>query len=101
MKLEKQVCTLEQAKRLKELGVEQKGLYSWAYSGLNDKWDISSLCVEALDIIQATNFPTLHPTKRPQFYSAFTAANSYSYLLIYLLENGIITPEEVNARLKD
>lgn len=29
MKLEKQVCTLEQAKRLKELGIEQQSHFTW------------------------------------------------------------------------
>ena len=29
MKLQDQVCTLEQSKRLKELGIDQQGLYEW------------------------------------------------------------------------
>lgn len=33
MKLQDQVCTLEQAKRLKELGVKQEGLFSYVHEG--------------------------------------------------------------------
>lgn len=36
MKLQDQVCTLEQAKKLKELGVSQTGRYSWF--GFEDKY---------------------------------------------------------------
>lgn len=36
MKLEDQVCSLELAKKLKELGVKQEGLFSWYYLGLSD-----------------------------------------------------------------
>ncbi len=35
MKLKDQVCSLEFAKKLKELGVEQKSLYCWS----NAEWD--------------------------------------------------------------
>lgn len=37
MKLEKQVCTLEQATRLKELGVEQNGYHAYAHHVVNTK----------------------------------------------------------------
>jgi hypothetical protein len=36
MKLEKQVCTVDQARRLSELGIVQEGCYSW---GCNDEFD--------------------------------------------------------------
>ena len=32
MKLENQVCTFEQAKKLKELGIEQKTLFQWKHN---------------------------------------------------------------------
>jgi hypothetical protein len=35
MNLDQQVCSLDLAKRLKELGVKQDGLFSWQF-GLND-----------------------------------------------------------------
>lgn len=35
MKLENQVCTLEQAKRLKELGVKQQANFYWECHGVN------------------------------------------------------------------
>jgi hypothetical protein len=42
MKLEKQVCSLELAKKLKELGVEQDSLFKWERSCSNglDGWNV-------------------------------------------------------------
>ena len=39
MELEKQVCSLESSKRLKELGVPQKSLFKWRLA-TDDKWYI-------------------------------------------------------------
>lgn len=36
MKLENQVCSLELAKRLKELGVKQDGVWSWKWENINE-----------------------------------------------------------------
>lgn len=41
MKLSDQVCTLDQAKRLKELGINQEAYFSWFYA--TDRDDIPSL----------------------------------------------------------
>lgn len=40
MKLENQVCSLESAKKLKELGVEQNSLLYWEYCNRFNKWQI-------------------------------------------------------------
>lgn len=40
MKLEDQICCLEYAKRLKELGVKQESLLVWAYSTVTMSHDI-------------------------------------------------------------
>lgn len=36
MKLENQVCSLEQAKRLKQLGIEQVGVFAWCPDGADE-----------------------------------------------------------------
>lgn len=61
MELKDQVCTLEQAKRLKELGVGQDGYFSWA-----------SDIVHGV-IIRPIRAYTINSTDRP-FYAAFTAS---------------------------
>lgn len=76
MKLENQVCTLEQARQLKGFGIIQKGMYSWMYDTLNERWDISGLQVEALDIIAKTN------KMSREFYSAFTVSELATMLPI-------------------
>lgn len=59
MKLEQQVCSLESAKRLKELGVKQESLYNW---------------LEADDGARLMKNPTLDTYKYFDQYSAFTVA---------------------------
>lgn len=56
MQLEKQVCSLELAKKLKELGVEQDSYFSWIYVSHDQEWK----CGDAIN-------------DRP-FVSAFTVA---------------------------
>lgn len=53
MKLENQVCSLELAKKLKELGVKQDGFFSWDMAG--------GICLSKAGIDD-------------RFYSAFTAS---------------------------
>jgi hypothetical protein len=38
--LEKQVCSLKWAKRLREIGIRQDTYYQWIYDYKNDSWDI-------------------------------------------------------------
>lgn len=41
MKLSDQVCTREQAQRLKELGVDGDSLFAWEQSGLPGEWRVT------------------------------------------------------------
>lgn len=71
MKLENQVISIEQAKRIKELGVIQNGLFSWAFDLLNYRWQLSNHNVEALELIKAAN---KRADSGSGFYSAFTVS---------------------------
>lgn len=65
MKLEDQVCSLELAKKLKELGVTQKSLFHY-WSRDNDYWSIV--------------YGQLFNKNNPDAYSAFTVAELLSLL---------------------
>ncbi len=39
--LEKQVCTLKWAQRLKEIGVRQDTFFHWVYDKKNERWDVA------------------------------------------------------------
>ena len=60
MRLEDQVCSLELAKRLKELGVKQEAAFHWRYSDLLEEWSLFR--------------PTKDVTSSKPFYAAFTVA---------------------------
>ena len=146
MKLENQVCTLEQAKRLKELGVSrinkddgESGFY-WVSDNEvlmfhKDDGFPSSKYIRAFSVAELgvaliidddihftdgrynehlgcweshlekrnpdteeleTPFLLIHEARQ----EAETEAEARADLLIYLIENGITTSEEVNKRLK-
>lgn len=64
MKLEKQVCSLKQAKILKELGIEQKSLFYWKQN------EIQTVVTESkMKEWIAKYLPTIN-----DYYSAFTAS---------------------------
>ena len=65
MKIEQQVCTLEQAKRLKELGVEQKVLY---------QWKVNDVQTVVIDTPMAMWIERYVPPVGNTFYAAFTVA---------------------------
>lgn len=65
MKLEQQVCTLEQAKKLKELGVEQKVLY---------QWKVNDVQTVVIDTPMAMWIERYVPPVGNAFYAAFTVA---------------------------
>lgn len=142
MKLENQVCTLEQAKRLKELGVAQDGIFSHVdniskvgYEGIRLTKQTSSyrakgqlidsgvikyfvaFTVAELGVMLPINIITARQ-KHTDTYACIalengssdvdyskdiqhkeTEAKARAAMLIYLLENGHTTAEEVNQRL--
>lgn len=137
MKLEQQVVTLEQAKRLKELGVFENAFASWVFDPLNERWDLSKLNVEQLQLVNPDKeaYPAFTVAELgvmlPDLYISGYASNktatcchykeadkqrnvkevekwqgkgnteaeARAAMLIYLLENGHTTAEEVNQRL--
>jgi len=108
MKIEEQVCSLELAKKLKELGVAQESLFKW-HSKIDEKGNLSHT-----EIIY-------YPAKQmKQDYSAFTCAElgelipkSYGLPAYYSNEGwvylegidasdikSIVSDTEANARVK-
>lgn len=149
MKLEHQCCTVEQAKRLKELGVAQNSYFCYAHTVKKVHWSFNGETTEWEP--EYNEIPILAETSSAQFdglpqYCAFTVAelgeaiklhglytsintvslgwavhhvNGYTDfdfprgdsnsreteaearadILIHLLENKLISAEEVNQRL--
>lgn len=137
MKIENQCCSLEQAKRLKELGVEQKSFFWW--NKTNSQKDGEHKFIEAADAHDYTirwkkpeqygsdwqmfsafsgselgaitdfEFSTWRNGQNKWVISRHDAFDKWMYgdteaecranLLIHLLENNLITSEEVNKRL--
>lgn len=122
MKIQDQVCTLEQAKRLRELGVRQESLFYHTHS---EKWGVmprksidfsgnpsSAFTVAELGVMLGTEEWSTNYKKQNIFYwdaelfalpfGAYqTEAEARAAMLIHQLENKLITPEQVNARLCD
>jgi hypothetical protein len=141
MKIENQVCSLEQAKRLKELGVVQKSYFQWndtkhaepyinnsVFGESHPPIEFSAFTVAELGVmlyepekdwlgLLGNNIIGFHCSyihedemfgeekslcsfpneKDPNFLP--TEAQARAEMLIHLLENDIITSEEVNKRL--
>jgi hypothetical protein len=113
MKLEQQVCSLELAKRLKELGVKQDGvtyfmdgeLYFPGNLGVlkkrTDREVIAAFTVAELGEMFPQNFGTRYDGQGWSVYdgngkyvagmSADTEADARATMLIYLIENKLIT----------
>lgn len=69
MKLENQVCTLEQAKKLKELGIVQDSLFMWWES---ESWNIERGVYFSSTLHRSTD--TINNRTMVQSFSAFTVA---------------------------
>lgn len=121
MKLEDQVCSLDLAKRIKELGVKQESCFWWVQSQINNKWVIEREELAKLDIFgesavsaftvaelgelakgflythKITNTWVCYTSKIPMiiatkiFIEDDNEANSRGKMLVYLLENKLIT----------
>lgn len=125
----KQVCTVAQSKRLKELGVNIRPLFWWKYEGSDDagpkyildlfEGDYPAYTVAELGEMLPSEYGTLpdeYPEKNKRIYYAVrssilgsytphllidysTEAEARADLLIHLIEQGIVIPEQVNQRL--
>jgi hypothetical protein len=120
MELEKQVCSLELAKRLKELGVKQEAQFYW-FHDVNGFWqldytgghstpdDIAAFTVAELgEMLKWTKYHSVfglwmgkeewavghQDPDAEQFIAAVhadTEADARAKMLIYLIENKLIT----------
>ncbi len=73
MELENQVCSLELAKKLKELGVKQESLFYWFPFGEGIReWQVTKRILDK-DAIKGWKYHEKH-NKEFSFYSAFTVA---------------------------
>lgn len=120
MELTKQVCSLELAKRLKEFGVRQESLFSYGYMTGNPEYESNyELCtsselnlpeeemyaaftVAELDEIlskygeySVTEYKdeiAVQIVGKGEIYHKGNRADARAEMLIYLLENKLITP---------
>lgn len=138
MKLQSQCCTLEQAKRLKELGVKQESLFKWncqtnyGFGGIHENredWNIiygnppllSELVYSAFTCAELGE---MLPDRVPETidgkwliqqkvglwevgygnqttdvsFEAKNEAEACSSMLIYLIENKLITVDDINSK---
>jgi hypothetical protein len=79
MDLEKQVCSLELAKKLKELGVKQESLFRWEMYHAGDRFVL-------------TTDTRREPNEYNEEYAAFTVAE-----LLSLIGKPMIVPAEGGA----
>lgn len=97
MKLEYQVCSLELAKKLKELGVKQDSLFYWV---VDNTHDVIKICFKNEDLYQIsddvkyayiyTRVMADEHVNVKEIYSAFTVAEIGEMLPVFLEgENGI------------
>jgi hypothetical protein len=121
MKLEQQVCSLELAQRLKELGVEQDAYFLWAHFSTNPEvWRVTTfsnpLYLEECAAFTVAELGEMLPHvenivvmlfdnghcqlclqqtpiegKDTPVFEAQSEANARAKMLIYLIENKLIT----------
>lgn len=125
MNIKDQVCTLEQAKRLEELGVKQEGAIFYydeedgndlQYNGNDHDIDSpdygwSAFTVAELGVMLPCGKSTMRVTDDPcDFWhgggvdgmliaDGYTEAKCRAAMLIHLIENNLITIDEINSRL--
>lgn len=118
MKLSNQVCSIEQAEKLKKLGVAQETLYYWTHSdwGIMPKRSIDftgnpTAIFTAAELIQmkGNTYGVDFSERKKQYYTGDAVSKDIMYfdtfsqaiasVLIYSIEKEWITIEEVNKRL--
>ena len=130
MKIENQVVTIEQAKKLKELGVTAEPLFwyvididpitpldiiqKWQHSNFDQCEKYPAYTVAELGVMMPSETFTQRTGSEDSEYDNWewvddgngnanglyeTEAAARASMLIYLLENHLTTPEEVNKRL--
>jgi hypothetical protein len=117
MKLEDQVCSLELAKKLKELGVKQESYFYWEWFSQNGKaclisqdgWKINKMNTSSAFTVAELGLllPSKCYTKKDRFpiewfcyryvdenqedvWISDTEANARAEMLIYLIDNKLI-----------
>ena len=118
MKLENQVCTLPQAKRLKELGVTAQSVNKWYQSSvsavllysisdepyLDNEWfaySVAELGAMMTSLIGTSAMIDPIVEKYGDNINTMWNPLFLADCIIYLLENNVITAADCNARLSD
>ena len=121
MPLEQQVCSLELAKELEELGVARKSYFFWSgdeesgfivrgYDNLliySNAISIPAYTVAELGEMLPTRWlpvkdgeekysPWMYVTQKGRQRWVNTEANARAAMLVYLLENGLLKVEDIN-----
>ena len=125
MKIEKQVCSLNQSNKLKELGIKQKSFFYWFYEWVqfgvlvdiehstapNEKPEFvtSAFTMSELGAMLNVTIDGVLPEKyNKKEVNAWFAINAKYYqteadlragILIYLLETGLLAVSTCNSRL--
>lgn len=121
MKLENQVCTLEQGAKLSALGIEGKSLFYWAINSYNQVHKAVTMNPDNRDIVYPAftiaelglmidwdHVAISPPYKGDKMWYLHTNNKDFAFeneaqaragTLIYLLENNLTTTREVNHRL--
>ena len=124
MKLESQVCSLDLSKRLKELGVAARGYFKWHFDP-HHTWELcrsiegwggpefAAFTVAELGVMLPANAwsnkdnvkgwkatEAFYDDRRIHDERAETEADARAKMLIHLIEQKLVTVEEVNARLE-
>lgn len=109
MNLQYQVCTIEQAKKLKELGVKQESITTWyedmptigtvvmyTVGDISVKQFAAFTCAELGIMIGSYNENDMYEINGETYP---TEAQARAALLIHLIENKIVEVSEINDRL--
>lgn len=125
MKIEKQVCSLIQSNKLRELGIKQKSFFYWYYKWLQTavlvdiehslapiecpEYTTSTFTMSELGVMLNVTIDGVLPEKyNKKEVNAWFALNAKYYqteadlragILIYLIETGLLAVRTCNSRL--